>query len=403
MIGVWEAVEKVLSAARPLGTEERELKDALGAVLAEPVRAASDLPPFDNSAMDGYAVRSEDISGTSAEAPARLVLRGAVAAGSVPDRPLQFGEAIQIMTGAPMPFGADSVVALEKARRRDGVVFVDHPAPKGQHVRRRGEDVEVGREALPSGRRVRPAEMALLASLGRTKVKVFRPPRVALLVTGSELVGPDQPLRPGAIRDSNSCLLESHLKALGVPVLNLGIVPDEEGAVVEAFRRASACDVVLSSGGVSVGEHDLVKRVLIREFAFETVFWRVRMKPGKPILFGRWDGKLLFGLPGNPISCAVCFAVFIAPALRKILGERNPRPITRWAVLASPLFVKEAEKAHFITARVEPGSDPPRVAPTPHQGSGMLTSMTEGNALIAVPEGVKELPSGAFVEVILDA
>ncbi len=402
MISVQEAEAKILAEAHPLGMKERPLREALGLFLAEEVAAPVSLPPFDNSAMDGYAVRSEDLGGASQARPARLTLAGAVAAGSILDRALKPGEAVQIMTGAPMPLGSDTVVILEEAKRRDGMVTVDHPVPKGKHIRKSGEDVKAGSVVLPVGTRIRPAEVALLASLGASKVKVFSPPRVAILATGSELIGIDEPLRPGTIRDSNSWILESYLRPMGVPVFNGGVVPDKEQALIDAFRKASDCDVILSSGGVSVGEHDLVKRILIKEFAFETIFWRVRMKPGKPLLFGRLNGKLLFGLPGNPISCAVCFLRFIAPALRKMMGDPNPFPATRRGVLASPLFMKEGEKIQFITARMEPGSDPVRVVPTPHQGSGMLTSMTEGNAFIVVPEGVRELPAGAFVEVIPD-
>lgn len=413
MISVQEAEEKILAAAVPLGTEERSLMEALGKVLSEPIGASLSLPPFDNSAMDGYAVRSEDLAGATKEVPIRLALVGAVVAGSVRDEPLQTGQAVQIMTGAPMPPGADTVVILEEAKRRDGWVAVDHPVPKDKHIRRQGEDLEAGREVLPAGRVIRPAEMALLASLSIKTVKIFRSPRVAVLATGSELTRPDDPLRRGAIRDSNSVALEAYLKPLGVEILNCGIIPDEEEAVCRAFQAAATCDVILSSGGVSVGEHDLVKRILIREFAFQTIFWRVAMKPGKPMLFGRLGERLLFGLPGNPISCTVCFVRFIAPALRKMMGYPNPCPATRRAVLTGPILIREAEKTHFITARMELGSDPPSVAPTPHQGSGMLTSMTEGNAFIVVPEGlpalrstgqagVKELPAGAFVEVIPD-
>lgn len=392
-----------MAEAAPLGAEERELKAALGLVLAEPIAASVDLPPFDNSAMDGYAVRSQDLASATSQVPGRLILVGEVAAGSVREKPLEAGQAVQIMTGAPMPPGADTVVILEEARRRDGGVLVDHPVPSGRHIRRQGEDVEAGRTVIPAGKRIRPAEAALLAGLGIFKVKVFRPPRVAVLATGNELVGADRPLKAGAIRDSNSWVLESHLSFMGLPTLNLGVVPDDPQSIAEAFKKASACDVILSSGGVSVGEHDLVKRVLIKGFDFKTIFWRVRMKPGKPLLFGRLNGKPFFGLPGNPISCAVCFIRFIAPALRKMMGDPNPDPATLPAVLTSSLDVREPDKTFFITARLESGLRPPKVTPTTRQGSGMLTSMTEGNALIVVPEGVKEIPAGAFVEVILDA
>lgn len=402
MISVQEAEEKILSRVGPLGAEERSLQQALGLYLAKEVVAPVSLPPFNNSAMDGYAVRSGDLSGATVDSPCRLNLVGECPAGSWREDSLQLGQAVQIATGAPVPPGADTVVILEEAKRRDGFVIVDHPVPAGRHIRRQGEEIQVGETVLAKATRIRPAEIALLAGLGFSQVKVFRPPSVAILVTGSELVGADQPLRPGALWDSNSWVLVSYLKSLGVPTLNLGIVPDEEKAVLQAFQEAAQCDVILSSGGVSVGEHDLVKKILIKEFDFKTIFWRVRMKPGKPLLFGLLNGKPLFGLPGNPISCAVCFLRFIAPALRKMMGDPNPHPAVRKAVLGTPLSVKEAGKTHFVTARIEFSSEPPLATPTSHQGSGMLTSMTEGNALIVVPEEVRELPVGTFVEVIPD-
>lgn len=401
LINVQEATERVLSEIGPVGVTERPLREALGLFLAEEIRAGESLPPFDNSAMDGYAARSADLSGAGKEAPARLEILGESVAGLGWEGALKSGEAVQIMTGAPVPAGADTVVVLEEARRREGTVIVDHPVPAGRHIRRRGEDVEAGRVVLPAGRKIRPAEAALLASLGVGKVKVFRPPRVAVLATGSELLAPGEPGRPGSIRDSNSVTLEAYLKPLGVEVVPLGIVRDEEEAVLGAFRAAADCDVILSSGGVSVGEKDLVKRILIKEFAFRTLFWRVAMKPGKPMLFGKLGEKPLFGLPGNPVSCAVCFILFIGPALRRMMGDPDPFPVARKAVLSRDLAVKDADKTHFITARMERG-DPPEVTPTTRQGSGMLSSMTEGNALIVVPAGTTSLARGASVEVILD-
>jgi len=403
MIGVQEAEEKILAHVAPIGTEARPILKALGLFASEEVVAPLSLPPFDHSVMDGYAVRSSDLLDARSEAPVRLKMVGSIPAGSLTDITLNPQEAVQIATGAPVPPGADTIVILEEAKWRDGWVVVDHPVPAGRHIVRKGEDIKEGEVVLPKGHRIRPAEVALLAALGISEVRVFRPPKVAILATGSELVEVNQTLRPGAIRDSNSLVLECYLQRMGVPVLNLGIIPDEEKRICAAFEKAAQCDVILSSGGVSVGRRDLVRKILVREFDFREIFWRVRMKPGKPLLFGLLDGKPLFGLPGNPISCAVCFVRFVGLALRKMLGDPHPHPERSKAQLGVPLTLKDATRVHFLTARITWNEDPPKAVPTPHQGSGMLTSMVEGNGFIVVPEGVVELPCGAWVEVMSDA
>ncbi|MBI1992052.1 MAG: molybdopterin molybdotransferase MoeA [Candidatus Omnitrophica bacterium] len=403
LTGVEEAKRIVLEQATTLGTERVRLEKSMGRVLAQDTIAAMALPPFDNSAMDGYAVRSADTAGASREAPIRLRLVGEVAAGRVLQREVGRGEAVKIMTGAPLPPGADSVVMLEEARLREGMVEIFADAPPGGHVRRAGEDIRGGEIALKAGTRIRFQHLGLLAGLGYATLAVYRRPTVALLATGSELVNIDEPLMPGKIRNSNSLVLAALLRRLGIEPVDLGTVIDERNLIRRQMEQAATCDVILISGGVSVGAHDLVKTVL-REMGMETLFWRVNMKPGKPLLFGRLSvggsrDRIVFGLPGNPISCVACFVVFIAPYLKRVTGESEPANGLVRARLTQSLRKKEA-KTVLLTAQLREDAGTLVVAPTPQQGSGMLTSLAQANAFIVVPEDTMQLEAGSVVEVL---
>lgn len=393
-----EAKRIVLGQARPLGEEAVALAASVGRVAARDLIAQVDLPPFDNSAMDGYALWSTDTHDATRDHPVKRRLVGEVAAGQILDRPISRGEAVKIMTGAPLPAGADSIVMLEEARLRLGLVELFSPVAPGSHVRKAGEDIKAGELALKAGTRIHLTHLGLLAGLGYATIPVYRLPSVAVLATGSELVEIDEPLVPGKIRNSNSLLLAALLRRLSIEPADLGVVVDERARIRQQLENAGEHDVILISGGVSVGEHDVVKRVL-RDLGMETLFWRVNMKPGKPMLFGRWRERLVFGLPGNPISCVVCFLAFIAPYLKQTMGESAPDHGRVHARLAQPLRKKEL-KTLLSTAQLQEENGILVVAPTPQQGSGMLSSLAQANALIVVPEDTRQLEVGELVEVI---
>ncbi len=398
LISVEDARRIVLEQAAPRGVERVALTTSLGRVLAKNLVAEVDLPPFDNSAMDGYALRSSDATEATDDHPVQLRLVGEVAAGRVLDRMLGHGEAVKIMTGAPLPPGADSVVMLEQARLRGGVVELRTPVAPGSHIRNAGEDIKAGEMVLKAGTRVRLQHLGLLAGLGYATLPVSRVPTVAVLATGSELVNIDEPLAPGKIRNSNSLMLTTLLRRRGIQPNDLGTVIDDRALIQRALEEAAVSDVILISGGVSVGDHDFVTRIL-RDLGMETLFWRVNMKPGKPLVFGRWRGKMVFGLPGNPISCVVCFLEFIAPFLQKVTGEQDPRTNRIHARLTQPIS-KQEPRLQLLTARLDETQGILQVAPIPQQGSGMLNSLAQANALIVMPEDTMQLEAGLVVDVI---
>ncbi|MBI4355124.1 MAG: molybdopterin molybdotransferase MoeA, partial [Candidatus Omnitrophica bacterium] len=381
----------------PLGDEEVLLASSVGRVMARDLIAEADLPPFDNSAMDGYALWSSDTAGAANDHPVQLRLVGEVAAGSVWDRRLSHGDTVKIMTGAPMPPGADSVVMLEEARLRGDVVEILGSVPIGSHVRPAGEDIRRGTVALEAGTRIRLERLGLLAGLGYARVPVTRRPTVAVLATGSELVDVAEPLAAGKIRNSNGLVLDALLRRVGIEPDDLGTVVDQRDLLGQRLEAAAGHDLLLISGGVSVGEHDLVKRVLC-EAGLDTIFWRVNMKPGKPLLFGRWRGQAVFGLPGNPISCVVGFLAFIEPFLWKVMGVASEDRLLQ-ARLTQPLR-KQEPKTQWFTARLSEEQGALVVTPTPQQGSGMLTSLAQANAFIVVPEERMRCAAGDVVDVV---
>lgn len=399
MISVEEAQAKVLERAEPLGIEAVDLMAGVGRVLAETLIAPHDLPPFDNSAMDGYALRSHDTLAATPGAPLPLRIVGESAAGGGYPCALRASEAVQIHTGAPIPEGADTILPLEQAQIRDGMLVVDTPVRSDMHIRPKGLDVKAGEPLLEAGMRLQTTHMGLLAALGLTPLKVYRRPRVALITTGSELLPYDAPLQPNAIRDSNSVLLRLWLSAWGVPFQFLGIVPDEEkptrDALEEAVREA---EVVLLTGGASVGGRDWVKPAL-QQLGAETVFWRVKMKPGKPLLFARWQKTAIFGLPGNPLASVVGLLLFVRPYLRALEGETQTLPPCWTARLGAPVQKNET-RAEFQTARLTvDGEGVLWATPTPAQGSSLLGSLFRANAFLSLPAGERSYPTGTPVKV----
>jgi molybdopterin molybdotransferase len=399
MISVDEAWDRIRRLARPLPAEWRAIDQAAGCVLAEAITAPMDLPPFDNSAMDGYALRVEDTAGACDAQPIRLKIAGEVAAGGWAQEPVMPGNALRIMTGAAVPLGADAVLMLEAGRLRDGVVEIREPIAAGKHIRRRGEDVRCREQLVSAGMRLNAQRLGLLANSGVAQVQVHRPPRVSLLATGSELVAAGTPLGPGQIYDSNRIVLRRLIERTGSDVRDLGIVADDAAVIRERMLAGFAADVLLISGGVSVGAHDYVKPVL-QELGVEKVFWRVDMKPGKPLFCGRLGERWVFGVPGNPISCVVGFLVFIAPLLRCLQGE--PRVAAEFVKAQLTDAVQKADpRRHFLTARLE--RTPVggwRVTATEKQGSAMMQAMAQANAFLVVPEASMRLEAGTIVDVL---
>jgi molybdopterin molybdotransferase len=396
MLSVEQALKRVLSIFEPLKPERVPILESLGRVLAEDVCADVDIPPYANSSMDGYAVQAADTAGASRETPVRLLVVGGVPAGYVSEQEVTPGTTICITTGAPIPPGADAVVRVEDTEAEGEWVTVFAEAPVGQYVRPAGEDVRRGELVLRRGTFVRPQEIGMLATLGHKEALVTRRPRVAILATGDEVVEIDAPLAPGQIRKANSYSNAAQvLKCGGVPIL-LGIARDRAPELTQKIRAGLAQDVdlFLTSGGVSMGDFDLVKNVLAAEGTID--FWKVRMKPGKPLAFGRIDGVPFLGLPGNPVSVMVSFEMFVRPAILKMLGVTEwERPVVE-ATLMDAIPHKD-ERRHYLRVRVEQHEGEYCAYLTGGQGSGILSSMVKANALAIIPEDWTHAPAGTRV------
>jgi molybdopterin molybdotransferase len=398
VLTVEEARSRVLAAVPVLGAETVSLDAALGRVLAEAVVAARDLPPWDNSSMDGYALRAADTAGAAPGRPVRLRILGDVPAGAVAERPVGAGEAYRILTGAPMPAGADTVIPQEEVSRQGDRLEVSRVAETGAYVRPRGEDIRYGDALLGVGDVLGAAALGVLAALGKPLLRVYQRPRVAILSTGDELVDVDQPPGPGQIPNSNSYTMAAQVReAGGVPVV-LGIARDSREDLEERFRWGLAADVVVSSAGVSVGDRDFVREVLTRLGA-SLDFWKVSMRPGKPITFGLLGGRPVFGLPGNPVSSMVTFELFVRPALLRMGGRRRlDRPRVRARALV-PLD-NPGPRRGYLRVRLVEEDGGPGVLPTGEQGSGILRSMLLADGL-AVLAPDSRIETGDRVEVIV--
>lgn len=404
-LGWEEARDRILGATTPLDAEEVPLHEALGRALAAPVAATADLPPWDNSAMDGYAVRGEDIAGASASDPAVLRVAARVRAGELPETPVGPGEAVRIMTGAPVPPGADSVVRVEHtdAEAREGRVEVRSDADRGRNIRPGGQDMRAGEEILPAGHPVHPGTVGVLAALGRASIPVRRRPSLGIVPTGEELRPPSRyhEVEAGTgIPESNGPMLAAAATAAGARPHLLEVAPDDPGVLRQRLTDAARHDAVVTIGGASMGEADLVKRVL-DELGYEPSFWRVRMRPGTPFGFGFLpvEGRRVpvFGLPGNPSSAFVTFELFVRPALLRLAGHRSllRRSVRTRAAADLP---GGPGKAHFV--RVRFGTDG-GVSPTGSQSSGLVRGLGLAEGLALVPEEEDGVPAGAEVEVLL--
>jgi len=410
MLSVEEALQKILDEVDVLEAESVPILDTLGQVLAEDIKSDINVPPLDNAAMDGFAVRSEDTKGASEKTPRYLKVIDTVMAGSISKKEVVPGTAIRIMTGAPIPTGADSVVQFEltdEGKNKDNTkIGVLEEMRPGYNVRKAGEDIARGATVLKKGTVIRSSDIGLMASTGYSRVTVIRRPVVAIISTGNELVELGRPLPEGKIYDSNAYSIAGLVKKYGCFPKLLGITHDHEEELVNKIKQAQDADMLLTTGGVSMGDYDLVKDILARDH--QMVFWQVKVKPGKPLAFGKIKGrdksgraKSLphLGLPGNPVSCVVGFELFVRPALLKMMGKKNLDKPTVTAIMEERV-TNDSGRRLYNRAIIEKRNGHYYARLTGPQGSGILTSMALANGLVLIPEG-KTIKKGETVQALM--
>ena len=397
-----EALQLILDSVAPLPARSTDLFDALGLVLAGTQASPETVPPFTNSAMDGYAVRADDCDGATPGAPLLLEVLSDLPAGSVATDEVRPGTAIRIMTGAPIPAGADSVVPVEATASEGRRVRIAAPVKKGANVRLAGEDLRAGEELLPKGFALTPAALGILASVGLAEAPVHPRARVAILTTGDELVAAAERPGPGQIRDSNIQTMCGQAVAFGAVPIPFPRVPDTREAVTAALARArDAADVIVTNGGISVGDYDFIKSVL-GDLGAREIFWKVKQKPGGPLGFWLLDGKPVFGIPGNTVAAMVCMEEYVRPALRKLMGhEKLLRPEVTGVFEGAFRKSVQDGKVHLLRVRARRQEGRIFVSPSGPQGSGILSSMLRSNALALVPADALALKTGDEVPVHL--
>lgn len=399
MISVHDALTMILETVTPLASERIGLLEAVGRVLAEKIRSEREVPPFANSAMDGYAVRWDDVQDTNADLPVTLSVLEVIQAGMVPTQAVTPGTTSKIMTGAVIPPGADTVIRVEDAEEHDGQVWIKRSERAGNNVRASGEDIHRGQVVLEKGRVLRPADIGLLASVGRSLVLVHQHPRVAILSTGNELAEIDEALRPGQIVNSNAYILAAAVREAGGIPVPLAIARDTLDEIRAALGEAVRHDVVLSTGGVSVGDFDFVKEAM-DELGMHRLFWQVAQRPGKPLTFGLLRERPYFGLPGNPVSALVCFYLYVRPALRRMMGYGK-----LFFPIVSATVTHDIPKAkgltEFVRCRLSHRNGHYEVHSTGSQSSGVLSSLSLGEGLIIGSAELPLLPKGLTVKVIV--
>lgn len=403
MISVQQAIERLLQQIQPVGVESLEIGRALNRVICHDVLSPIDFPLFTNSSMDGYAVIAADVAHASSGTPVLLDVVVDIPAGVSSPVTLIRGQAARIMTGAPLPAGADAVVPVEatdqpggsgvQLPKRVSILETTHP---GNYIRSRGQDLSAGQKVLSAGRQLKPQDTGLLAMLGIPQVDVYRAPRVALLSSGDELIPVDQPLGPGQIHDSNSVTLLGLLDIAGQNIISLGIARDQYADIKSRLDRAvsSQADLIISTAGVSVGSFDYIRKVI--EDHGDLDFWQINIRPGKPFTFGHYQGIPMIGLPGNPVSAFVGFEVFIKPVLARLSGVPQVQRLMLDAILDEP--VESDGRESYLRAVLTRQDSRYHARLTGHQGSGNLLSLVRANALLIVPSGVKSLPAGTTLQ-----
>lgn len=392
MVSYEEALKIVLENCEKMPPKKVRLEDSFGLVLSEDILSPVDIPPFDNSAMDGFAVRADDVAKASAENPISLKIIQDLKAGTSPHIEVGRGEAMRIMTGAAIPPGADAVLRKEFATLKEDKILIQKPVKKGSDIRLKGEDIKVGDLVLNKGEVIQEGEIGILASLGIGLVPVYPPPLVAILTTGDELVDVWEELTPGKIRDANTYTLLSQVRKAGAIPLTFPRIPDEKVEIKKALEEAQKCDLILTTGGVSMGEYDFVKEVL-DEMGAKLHFWKVKQRPGHPLAFWTLKGKPVFGIPGNPAASIICFEEYVRPVLRKMMGFSKlfrPEAIARMGVDYS----KESKgRLQFLRVRLD-RKETLWAYPSGAQGSAILTSMAAADAIGIIPEDINGLNRG---------
>ena len=402
LLPVQDALERILSSFQALEKEFISLEESVGRVLSESISAKTDLPLFDNSSMDGFALRAADVTQAGATTPTTLAVVDDIPAGKMPTKHLRAGESARIMTGAPLPPGADAVTPVEETdfnNRAPGTplpekVQIYKAAKLGANIRKRGDDIQRGESILPRGQRLRAQDLGMLAMLGVAQVPVYRKPRVALLSSGDELTPIGETLSAGKIYDVNSYTLSAMLHAAGCEIIPLGVAEDTPDSVSAALDKATDADLILSSAGVSMGSFDYIRAII--EEKGELNFWRINMRPGKPLTFGDYKNIPFIGLAGNPVSAFVGFMVFVLPVIEKMLGHGKQDLGHARARLSHP--IESDGRESYLRARVRREDGQFYAELTGHQGSGNLFSMVQANALLIIPAGVKSLKKGAEVK-----
>ncbi|MDP3920590.1 MAG: molybdopterin molybdotransferase MoeA [Candidatus Omnitrophota bacterium] len=393
MITINEAQTRIQKSIPPLRTETLPLGRSLGYILAEDIRAGVDLPTADNSAMDGFILRSRDTASASAVRPVRLRIRGAIKAGDRGPRLLAKGEAYRIMTGAFIPRGGDTVLIKENAVIEKGKLVIAAPLKPGSHIRRRGEELRKGSKILKMGGAIHPGIVGILASVGRDRIKVFTKPRVSVIATGSELVEPGRRLRRGQIYNSNAWMIWAALQSMGVTPVAVMTARDQLSVLKTAVKKAlGKSDLVIIMGGVSVGDYDFVKDVL-GGFGVRQIFWKVKQKPGKPLYFGKQGRALVFGLPGNPASVFTCFYEYVFGAIRQMSGFRRPYLRRENVMLQTPIR-GDAKRSLLLKAKMSTRFRKRTIAPLGFQASHMISSLRDTDSFIVIPPGRKTVARG---------
>lgn len=395
MLKVEEARSIILDNTKYMESETIDFISALDRVLAEDIYSMLNIPAFNNSAMDGYAVICSDLKGASKDIPNSLYVEGNIAAGHVSDVTVKKGRAVKIMTGAPIPEGTDAVVPVEFTEEHNGIVKIFQEPSKWENIRFTGEDIKNGQIVLVKGKKIRSAEVGMLAALNIKNVKVTKKPTIGILATGDELADVDEELIAGKIRNINSFSLYTEALKYNCNAVNLGIAKDSKEELIKKLSLGKHCDILIVSGGVSAGDYDYVK-IALKELGMKELFWKVAVKPGKPVLFGCLENTLVFGLPGNPVSSLVAFREFVLPAVYKMLGI-NRKPWAEIRAILQDNIKKKTGLTHFLRGKTSIRDGRVYVKTTGGQSSGVFSSMTASDCLIIVPEEVSEVESGKEV------